>query len=82
MNAPRSGKSYATAWTVVVLVIPALYMLSVAPLGQATMKYTGGVPHWLEIYMEPYLLIGENTPLGKPLQQYYIWWSESGILGP
>jgi hypothetical protein len=85
MSAQRSGESHATAWVLLLLAIPVLYLLS-APLIVRYVKpsvgvfggpgpvYLLGEPEWVRRYYFPYLWLETNTPLRHPLRIYARWW--------
>jgi hypothetical protein len=78
MSAERSSKSHAMAWAVTVMVgVPLLYLLSVAPI-TALFRKSPHIPRnawtWLNNYCRPASWISRNTALRKPLNAYYDWW--------
>jgi hypothetical protein len=80
MGEERSGKSHAMAWTLSVLGLPLLYLLSVAPLSLLTMRSHPRAlqPDWLMKYKAPENWIRDNTFLEAPLAAYETWWRHDG----
>ncbi len=70
MSAARSGKSHAAAWTLSILAVPVLYLLSVPPLCYGRVLPAG----WVAPYAAPFEWLGNNTVLGKLLGPYNSWW--------
>ena len=76
MNAEREAKSHTTVWTLSILTLPLLYLLSVPPIGVSEYRTRPGTwcPQWYDTYRAPYNWALENTPLAMPLQNYSTWW--------
>jgi hypothetical protein len=86
MSAGRAGKSHATAWTLVILAVPVLYLVTEPPITcfcgtttEVTMKsgYTSfsvADPRWVHFFHLPYAWITANTPLKDVLDLYTTWW--------
>jgi hypothetical protein len=88
MSASSSGKSHGITWTVIVIAIPLLYLLSVAPLMAVMCRpklvefdrsigpgwaVTTLPPAWLEAYMVPYDWLVKHTFAEQPLGAYMNW---------
>ena len=67
MTAERSSKSHAMAWTLSLLTVPVLYVLS----GPWVLGYAP-IP-WGVRYFAPYEWLARNTPLGHLLWRYFDW---------
>jgi hypothetical protein len=81
MNAKRSGKSRAFAWTLgILMALPVLYVLSVPLLWAASLRNWGSHPPDMVLHFAtPYVWIEANTPLGPHLKAYSEWclkWAE------
>lgn len=80
MSAERSGKSHGIAWTVIIIAaVPILYLLSVQPLIQLTVRATPSWPYgahrWLELYCTPMNAVHDVPWLGEVLwDDYAAWW--------
>lgn len=82
MSTERSGKFHFVVWALAILAIPALYVLSVAPVTCYAYWRLGGDrwpgdPLWLEDYRQSYLLIRsyeEDTRLQRLMEAYEGWW--------
>lgn len=91
MSAEREGKSHASTWTLAVLVVPLLYLLSAPPIvgyfctessgtlqlgGRPALFVAVSKPRWVRLYYAPYAWLQANTPLHRPLDAYMQWsWS-------
>jgi hypothetical protein len=87
MNRDRAdAKSHATAWTIALLFVPVLYVLSVPPVLMVTdrvaapsMDPFAPLPTWPGNYGRPYRWLHDNTPLKTPLTAYERMWGKYGI---
>jgi hypothetical protein len=66
-------------WTLSLLAVPVLYLLSVPPVVYWTAKHSGTfrAPPWAESYAEPYLWIlqtAPDSPVSAWLYDYLRWW--------
>jgi hypothetical protein len=76
MNTERSSKSHATAWTVMVVLVPMFYLLTVGPLEVFVARVADDPqPRWLSYYARPYRVLYFNTPLGGVMNRYELWWA-------
>jgi hypothetical protein len=89
MSSERSRKSDATTWTLSILAVPVIYLLSTPAITFAVVQPVWnendgawryrpghGYPDWLKTYVGPFDWLRFNTPLGPPLQSYRDWcWS-------
>lgn len=67
MSAKQKGKSNAVAWTLTIVAVPVLYVLSVPPIGLGYARLTGlgddeEPPRWLTAYATPYAWLVDRTP--------------------
>jgi hypothetical protein len=78
MSTERSGKSLATAWTLAILAVPVLYLLSVPPLVFGSAKARWRVRSWalMDAYAAPSNWLYDHTPMKKPLGAYTKWWHD------
>jgi hypothetical protein len=66
----------AKTWTLSVLAVPVLYILSVSPIACLYERMSGRTymtPRWLMVYAAPQLWLCEHTPLKRPIQAYSEW---------
>jgi hypothetical protein len=74
MITERAYNSHAAAWTLSVVAVPVVYLLSVAPLDILTRDSpVDPPPDWLQVYAVPAIWVCNNTPLKGPLEKYYEW---------
>jgi hypothetical protein len=74
---------HAIPWALTLVIgLPLLYLLSVAPVQWLTFHYGRYpvAPAWLLHYSEPAEWVQEHTPLKRPLGAYAEWWSR--LRGP
>jgi hypothetical protein len=84
MTTERSGKFHFMVWALVILAVPVLYVLSVAPVTCYAYWRLGGDrwpgdPDWLEDYERPYHLIRSyevDTHPQRWMEAYEDWWFE------
>jgi hypothetical protein len=81
MNRDSAARSHATGWTIAVLCVPVLYVLSVPPVlmvsdrvSAPSMDPFAPLPAWPGNYGRPYRWLYENTPLKTPLAAYERMW--------
>lgn len=79
MHSERSGKSHAIAWTLAIMAVPVLYLLSVAPIQILTASKRdsqGYLPRlWAMEYGEPYEWLCDTAPfLRRTLTKYHNLW--------
>lgn len=67
------AKSHAVAWTLALLALPLLYLLSFPPLSQCLILTNRG-DSWLASYSAPYRWLEKRTPLKTALHGYDKWW--------
>ena len=77
MTSERSSKSHAWGWTISILAVPVLYVLTLPLVVWTTSKVRSPgvpIPHplWLQLYLTPYRWT-VSTPMEAPLEAYY-WW--------
>ena len=76
MSRGPEHKSHATAWTITLLLLMVLYVLSYGPVMYLTLK--GVVPPdpkaQRETFYKPLYWLQDNTPLREPLHSYELWW--------
>ncbi|OAI56881.1 hypothetical protein AYO49_03405 [Verrucomicrobiaceae bacterium SCGC AG-212-N21] len=77
MSVERSGKSHAAAWTLSILAVPVLYVLSVGPMAYFFIPLMGDdpQPEWFNYYGRPYRVLYFNTPLRGVMDSYEGWWA-------
>jgi hypothetical protein len=82
MSERSSGKSHALAWTLSILVVPVLYLLSVPPLGAVLPAVTlgGKGPPRYQVYAlqyrEPWVWLADQTRdtfVGDAMRSYDRW---------
>lgn len=82
MSAQHSGKSTVTGWVLLILAVPVVYVLSVAPiyhlvhsLGDLDYKFT---PGWLDDYSDPYWRMYAHLPHKAQAicMHYDAWWQD------
>jgi hypothetical protein len=77
MSEERSGKSHALAWTLAIVAVPVLYVLTMPVVAWAAHRFDkpatmiGGV-WWMSVYAAPFSWM-QTTPIEKPLMSYYNW---------
>ena len=75
MSAARSSKSHATAWTLSILAVPVLYMLSCPPFRILVVEHSEyPFPSWAWQVLSPYDWVRANTPLHRSLVDYEEFW--------
>jgi hypothetical protein len=78
MKRDWTGRPYATAVVLCILLTPLAYLVSAPPVFHVASRwYTGKGeyhPSWCWQMMEPYFWLRVNTPLRRPLEDYYTWW--------
>ena len=79
-TSPADAQSHTrwVAWTLSLLAVPVLYLLSVPPLVIWVIDLGGlgtitTAPRWLELYVIPADWLYQNTPLREPLDAYGDW---------
>ena len=76
MSEGRSGKSHATAWTVSILAILLLYVVTLPPLASLVMgdHLITGVPRWLKLYCIPAAAMCRFPRFAEAFYDYGDWW--------
>jgi len=76
MSAEKEQKSQAAAWTITLVLVPVLYLLSYGPARYLNMKLTpsSAVDAFMDVFGAPYNWLHANTPFEKQLEDYVIWW--------
>lgn len=84
MNHPREAGDTARSsgprsawlgWTLALLAVPVLYVLTFPPIAIASFHLRGYAgASWVGVYSVPYAWAGEYTPLREPLRWYAEWW--------
>lgn len=84
MSSSRPVKSHAGLWVSITLALPVIYLLSVSPLWQFSLRTWGAhQPDAVLRYSAPYSWVLHNTPLKGPLMAYDAWcWEMASRLGP
>ena len=80
MSTKQSDKSHASAWALVILAVPVVYVLTFPIVGILTYKRPTVPypvePRWRQAYFAPALWLHDNTPLKEPLEKYLAWWEK------
>jgi hypothetical protein len=86
MSSERSGKSRVAAWTLAIIAVPVLYVLTFPPIASLVLTRNGMdlgysldlYPHWLAQYGTPYRLAYRNSGMlmGKVFLRYEVWCRE------
>lgn len=70
-------------WTLLLLAVPVLYVLTLPPIALKSMyaTYPGGVydieyPRWMRTYAVPFERLSDSGVLGDLLTDYCMWWKE------
>jgi hypothetical protein len=76
MDNRSQHQSSGALWTLWILSVPLVYVLSVGPVVRLTMdnSHARGVPEWVDALYRPLGWIHEHTPLEKPLEWYMELW--------
>jgi hypothetical protein len=70
----RAG-SQATFWTVSLLAVPVVYVLTFPPIVILSYNLAGHLgASWMAVYSVPYAWLVEHTPLHGLLRWYGDWW--------
>ncbi len=73
MGAKRAGKSQATAWVLLVVAVPVLYVLTFPPIFYVC-GWGKGLVTSLNAYGKPYKWLARSSALCYPLEDYRAWW--------
>lgn len=79
MNNEPSRKSHAIAWTLPVIAVPVLYVLTLPPIGFLATAHFASSEKVMESwngYIVPYNWLEAQTPLQRPLGAYMKFWRE------
>lgn len=88
MSSERSGKSHTVIWTILILLVPILYFLSVPLLFNIvainSLGWAEGPPEtsWVRVYEKPYRYVCRETALRKVLWPYEAWVTRQFMPGP
>jgi hypothetical protein len=78
MNKTPTLGSRATALSLSILAVPVLYLLSVPPVCELSVKHavkhSVNMPAWVQTYMGPWHWVRDNTPLKPAMMGYARWW--------
>jgi hypothetical protein len=86
VSGSKSKNSAVTLWTVVLIAVPLLYVLTYPPIHCWRLRWITSQPGYNELlsvvdmgkgfnaYAWPYKTLSWNTPLQKPLDRYMAWW--------
>ncbi len=68
-------------WTLSIVAVPVLYILSIGPLWYLVERGTipEPIPKGLEVFYKPLAWIHDNTPLRRPLDAYVDWWINAAL---
>jgi hypothetical protein len=75
MDSHRSSKSHVTAWLLVVVAVPVLYVLTMPFVAWSWIRMaspTDEAPRWLRVYIAPHGWL-TDTPLREPINAYTDW---------
>jgi hypothetical protein len=70
-----ASRSHAMGWTLAVLAVPVLYVLTLPPIAVIGMRL-GVDKRWVDVYAAPANWLYSETPLRKPLDTYGAWWGK------
>ena len=86
MSERRSGRSHAMAWTVAIIAVPVLYVLTAPPFLVTVNRCFPSSPtaaNFGESYFAPYQWLWNQAPLRRPLRTYWNFWvGNFGYRGP
>jgi hypothetical protein len=77
MNEADHASSRTWLWTTVILaMLPVLYLLSIGPFVYLDEKHALPAPaqHWMIAFYVPLGWLYDHTPLKEPLDLYVEWW--------
>ena len=67
----------AKGWTLLILAVPVLYVLTFPPMLILALRRAGGAPsQWIIGYAMPYAALSRTRPLTDPLEKYSRWWNQ------
>jgi len=76
MSTEKEQQSHIAAWTIALMLVPVLYVLSIGPVNylQAKHKLPRTIMPKLVTFYSPLEWLSRNTSLRGPMEAYVTWW--------